>query len=764
MDAILRFVLTLSVSGSLVAAVLILLRKLLRGRLGFTWHYYLWLIVILRLLVPFAPSVNLLSAVGGVIAGPATQMVAATAPEEQGTVEWAESALPVDDGNAAEMAATEEAAAPAPFWGQPLELRLGVFTYLGILWAAVALLLLVYKIGSYLSYTRALFRTKHAVEHEGILADYHEAATLSGSPTMPPIFHSSLAEYPMMVGVFRPYIFIPDEVNRGDMKQIFLHELVHYRRRDTVYKWLVHVTVCLHWFNPLVHLVARLAEKDCELSCDEAVVKRLDGDQLGDYGDMLLRSLQVGVDRKGRFAENPLSANALFMKERLGNLMSYKKKGKKQLVSSVCLAAVLVCVAVFTGGYPLQASAVKTNVTQAASGDNAGVTVRSSSGGASATPNLTGGSVVIERKDVHTLDISSRLGGLTVRQGDALKIEVGDKLRDLAVWELKSGTLRLYDTVGDSFSILDDTLVYHDAAGNAVSVPGYRKDDYRVVVTLPKDSPTYIKVSLNAGIQSLNASGINAKEIELRSDGGADIRDMQGETLRFQHNFGGATIRDCTATGALEYTGDSDARLEKISAASMDVKMNFGTFKLADSKIAGAFTYKGDANRQFEKVTAGSIEVNGNFGKTTVERSEVLGAFSHTGDSSVTMTNTKLGSVQLDYNFADIVATGITVRDGMDIVSQDSGKAELSGDIKGNISIRAGNFDTIKLQLTTAKRADYAVKTTGFTSTNKFSDTGFTLNGQEIGGDISDSAAAPYTMEITSHRDFGKGLTIQFGK
>ena len=70
--------------------------------------------------------------------------------------------------------------------------------------------------------------------------------------------------------------FLPSaDIPGKDFRYIILHELMHYKRRDMFYKWLVQITVCLHWFNPLVHLMSREITKACEFSCDEAVLAKM---------------------------------------------------------------------------------------------------------------------------------------------------------------------------------------------------------------------------------------------------------------------------------------------------------------------------------------------------------------------------------------------------------------------------------------------------------------------------------------------------------
>lgn len=82
-------------------------------------------------------------------------------------------------------------------------------------------------------------------------------------------------------GLFRPVVLLPKTMDRVDETQlrcILTHEYVHIRQGDIALKWIMAAAVCVHWFNPLVWIMYRLAERDMELSCDETVVQMLGED------------------------------------------------------------------------------------------------------------------------------------------------------------------------------------------------------------------------------------------------------------------------------------------------------------------------------------------------------------------------------------------------------------------------------------------------------------------------------------------------------
>lgn len=139
---------------------------------------------------------------------------------------------------------------------------------------------------------------------------------------------------PFVLGVLRPRIYLPSSLEEGEREYIILHERYHIRRLDHIIKLLAFGALCLHWFNPLVWLAFVLAGKDMEMSCDEAVLKRLGGDVRADYSASLL-SLATG---RTIIAGTPLAFGEGDAKGRIKNLLRWKRP---KLWVAVCTG--LIC-------------------------------------------------------------------------------------------------------------------------------------------------------------------------------------------------------------------------------------------------------------------------------------------------------------------------------------------------------------------------------------------------------------------------------------
>lgn len=150
------------------------------------------------------------------------------------------------------------------------------------------------------------------------------------------IRQSSLVSAPLTFGVWHPVILMPkktDWKNESALQYVLEHEFVHIRRFDTIKKLLLIIAVCVHWFNPLVWAMYILANRDIELSCDEAVVHQFGNNTRATYAKILISMEET---RSG-FTPlcNNFSKNAI--EERITAIMKIKKTTILSLVVAVAL-------------------------------------------------------------------------------------------------------------------------------------------------------------------------------------------------------------------------------------------------------------------------------------------------------------------------------------------------------------------------------------------------------------------------------------------
>ena len=151
------------------------------------------------------------------------------------------------------------------------------------------------------------------------------------------IRQSSRFSVPLTYGVLRPVILTPtstDWENTKALQYVFAHEYVHIRRFDSITKLVLITGLCVHWFNPLVWAMYVLANRDIELSCDEAVVRLFGENTKAAYARSLISMEET------RSGLTPLCNN--FNKNAIEERITAIMKMKKTSVFSLVLALFLV--------------------------------------------------------------------------------------------------------------------------------------------------------------------------------------------------------------------------------------------------------------------------------------------------------------------------------------------------------------------------------------------------------------------------------------
>lgn len=178
---------------------------------------------------------------------------------------------------------------------------------------------------------------------------------------------------PFVLGVFAPRIYVPETVSEQDFPQVLAHERCHIRRWDHVWKPLAFLLLAVNWFNPVLWAAYVLLGRDMERACDEMVLKNADAAQRAAYS----RALVACAAQPKMAAVCPLAFGEVAVKERVKNVLNYKKPALWAVILLVVAAAIIgVCLltkpAEDKSGYPLDAKKLYALRTEYI-GDNAAV-------------------------------------------------------------------------------------------------------------------------------------------------------------------------------------------------------------------------------------------------------------------------------------------------------------------------------------------------------------------------------------------------------
>ncbi len=321
-------ILNMSLTACIIIPVVIILRFLLR-KAPRLFSYILWSVVLFRLICPvsFSAAFSLLGAFhapeaerGQISYISVGAMAAISADTEELQLPTAN---PVQDGASLTKMPTAE----------PMEKVIAVGTWI---WLAGILALFLYSAAT-------LVRLKRKLKGAG-----HERDN---------IYIAENLETPFVCGFFAPKIYLPAALEGEEKAYILLHEQIHIKRGDHIVKLLGYLALCLHWFNPLVWAAFFLSGRDMEMSCDEAVIRKMGSGVKKEYSASLL-NLATGRRIVGGV---PLAFGEGDTGGRIKNVLRYQKP-----------AAVLICAAVIV--IAAAAAVLLANPRQSADSDGTGLT------------------------------------------------------------------------------------------------------------------------------------------------------------------------------------------------------------------------------------------------------------------------------------------------------------------------------------------------------------------------------------------------------
>lgn len=157
------------------------------------------------------------------------------------------------------------------------------------------------------------------------------------------IYFSEKTISPAVYGIIKPKIILPVSYSDQNIELIILHEQMHIRHGDNLWRILAFLIVAAHWFNPLCWLFLKLLLTDMELSCDERVLARLGDDRTKEYALSLLESRQGA----SVFAS---SFGGAKIRTRIENILSYKKMTWFSLTVFIALIVIIQYVLLTNGG------------------------------------------------------------------------------------------------------------------------------------------------------------------------------------------------------------------------------------------------------------------------------------------------------------------------------------------------------------------------------------------------------------------------------
>ena len=312
-----------------------------RRRLPARWLYAFWLILLVRLVLPFGPE-----------SGLSLWNLLPPAVYENGSIA---SAFPSDvlfitDNGKDAMADVSNA--PDSNNGA-LKKNISLFqknralnsrAALSVIWLAGTLIMIAMVAANNLRLWRSLRKLRHVTD-QSLLELFEDCKQLMRVRTVVGLVITDMVKSPALFGCIRPRILLPTDIigqiPREELRFIFLHELAHFKQGDIWVGWLTALLQSLHWFNPLVWWAFARMRADREVACDALALSRMQGEDNERYGGTLIALLKHFHHSRRLPVVAGILENKVQLKRRINMITSFKHSTRREIVAAAALFAVL---------------------------------------------------------------------------------------------------------------------------------------------------------------------------------------------------------------------------------------------------------------------------------------------------------------------------------------------------------------------------------------------------------------------------------------
>lgn len=312
-------------------AIILLVQYGLKKHLSAHARHSLWLSLFLCLSVPFGWNLSFDSRTAELLSSPANNNLASSSPQEPLTSPTSSTPItPINPEN-------------TPRQTTPLNTKvLDYQNILSLIWLSIFGGLVGITCWQVLRFKQVLQKASNATAEQYALLN--TAKHILGMNQKIPLLYSSQVSSPLTLGLFKPAIMLPIDIEQQltekQLGMVLLHELAHIQRRDILWNWLAYGITLLHWFNPLIWIANKRMKADMEIACDAKVLAHLSPQDRNDYGLTLINVSQLTSKHPSFFHSVGILENHRELKDRLIMMKEFTTMTlKKSIVFGLAFSA-----------------------------------------------------------------------------------------------------------------------------------------------------------------------------------------------------------------------------------------------------------------------------------------------------------------------------------------------------------------------------------------------------------------------------------------
>ena len=345
------YILDATIYGSITGFAIFIINVLLKNKLNRKYAYLLWMILIIKLIIPFGPESNISlfnkipvkinqnSAKNEVILDKGSNYnkddIVVNYYESESSEKISQEDILTNEINNSTINKKVDS--------------LGIFAnIIPLVWiSGVAITLITYLI-IYLYFIKNL-RKKEKTTYLYLDRALENCKDKLHIKRKIQIVVDDTINSPSVIGIFKIRIILPSSLlnlSEEELKHIFLHELCHYKRKDNLVDNILVLLQSLHWFNPIIWYLFKQIRNDMEMACDEKVLSVLNENEHNNYGLTMLTVLEkVNFNKKFSIGLN-IAGDKKTLKKRVEFIKNSKYFSKKKKIFTV---TGIICLVIMSG-------------------------------------------------------------------------------------------------------------------------------------------------------------------------------------------------------------------------------------------------------------------------------------------------------------------------------------------------------------------------------------------------------------------------------
>lgn len=295
-------ILYLGAVSSIMVVLILIIKKVFAKTMSPKWHYYIWLLLIIRLILPVMPessfsalnlyyySVEQLKELGGV----EEQADSYNGVQPEINQERPSGNSQNIPGGMNQPIGNGEEVIPNQSDRITVDTLLMLLTYI---WLVGMAILSIYTILINIAFSMKVRRSYRLSYHIRANQILEECKQITGIKKKILLYTTPEDRTPSLYSLFHSRILVSevyfDKLSEKELKYIFLHELSHYKRKDIAINWILTLLQIVYFFHPLLWYSFRKIREDCEVSCDAKALSYLSEEEYVGYGSAMIKLIRL---------------------------------------------------------------------------------------------------------------------------------------------------------------------------------------------------------------------------------------------------------------------------------------------------------------------------------------------------------------------------------------------------------------------------------------------------------------------------------------